>query len=96
MGFVSLNEGSGVNSALMSSIIIGCFVGFVAWFLTRYLAAELQKISQDQDISTALFEALETQNLIEGEAAITIVPRNSPMLNRIMAASQSARAVAAK
>ena len=62
----------------------------------QIVGAALQKISQDQEISTAMFEALETQNIIEGEAAITIVPRNSPMLNQIMAASQSARAVAVK
>jgi regulator of protease activity HflC (stomatin/prohibitin superfamily) len=59
----------------------------------QIVGAALQKISQDQEISTALFEALETQNIIEGEAAITIVPKNAGMLNELIAASQSARVV---
>jgi hypothetical protein len=60
----------------------------------QIVGAALQKISQDQDISTALFEALETQNIIEGEAAITIVPKNAGMLNELIAATHNARAVA--
>ena len=57
------------------------------------MGAALQKISQDQEISTALFEALETQNIIESEAVITIVPKNAGVLNELIAASQSARVV---
>ena len=59
------------------------------------VGAALQKISQDPDISRALFETLETQNIVEGEAVITIVPRNSGMLNQLMAATQ-ARVVVTK
>jgi len=57
----------------------------------QIVGAALQKISQDKDIFRALFEALETQNIIQGQAAITIVPKNSGMLNQLMAATQSAR-----
>ena len=32
----------------MSSIVIGCFVGFIAWFLTRYLAAGLYTVNQNE------------------------------------------------
>jgi mono/diheme cytochrome c family protein len=32
----------------MSSILIGCFVGFIAWFLTRYLAAGLYTVNQNE------------------------------------------------
>lgn len=32
----------------MSSIIIGCFVGFFAWFLTRYLVAGLYTVDQSE------------------------------------------------
>jgi len=32
----------------MSSIILGCFVGFIAWFLTRYLAAGLFTVNQNE------------------------------------------------
>jgi regulator of protease activity HflC (stomatin/prohibitin superfamily) len=56
----------------------------------------LQKISQDEEISRALFQALETQNIIDGQAAITIVPKNSGMLNQLMAATQVARTAAGK
>ena len=56
----------------------------------------LQKISQDPDISHALFQALETQNIIEGEAAITLIPKNANLLGSLMAASQSGRGATAK
>ncbi len=56
----------------------------------------LQKISQDPDISRALFQALETQNIIDGEAAITLVPKNATLLGSLIAATQTARGSAAK
>ncbi len=52
----------------------------------------LQKVSQDPEISKALFQALETQNIIEGEAVITLVPKNTNVLSSLMAAQQSAKA----
>jgi regulator of protease activity HflC (stomatin/prohibitin superfamily) len=62
----------------------------------QIVGAALQAISKDSDIQRALFEALETQNIIDGQAAITIVPKNSGMLNQLIAAAQSPRAAAAK
>jgi regulator of protease activity HflC (stomatin/prohibitin superfamily) len=32
----------------MSAIFIGCFFGFIAWFLTRYLAAGLYTVNQNE------------------------------------------------
>ncbi len=55
----------------------------------------LKKISQDPEISTALFQALDTQNIIEGGAVITVVPKNSGLLNQLLAV-QGAKASAAK
>jgi hypothetical protein len=52
----------------------------------QIVGAALQKISQDADIARALFESLETQNIIEGKAVITLIPRNSPMLGQLVAA----------
>ncbi|MEI9865498.1 MAG: hypothetical protein WDN00_13315 [Limisphaerales bacterium] len=52
----------------------------------QIVGAALKKISQDPEISKALFETLETQNIIAGEANITVVPKNSGLLNQIMAA----------
>src|ERR1700684_457269 len=46
----------------------------------QIVGAALRQISQDADISRALFESLETQNIIEGQAVITLIPRNSQML----------------
>ena len=56
----------------------------------------LQKISQDPDISHALFQALETQNIIDGEAAITLIPKNANLLGSLMAATQSGRGATTK
>ena len=54
----------------------------------QIVGAALQKISQDSEISTALFQTLETQNIVEGEAVITLIPRNSQFLGQLVA-SQS-------
>ena len=42
----------------------------------------------------ALFKVLETQNIIEGEAAITLIPKNAALLGQLVASSQSAKAEA--
>jgi regulator of protease activity HflC (stomatin/prohibitin superfamily) len=52
----------------------------------------LQKISQDPEISRALFQALETQNIIDGQANITLVPKNGNLLGSLVAATQTQRA----
>ena len=54
----------------------------------QIVGAALQKISQDPEISSALFQTLETQYIIEGEAAITLIPKNSKFLGELVA-SQS-------
>jgi regulator of protease activity HflC (stomatin/prohibitin superfamily) len=51
----------------------------------------LKKISQDPDISRALFKVLETQNIVDGEAAITLIPKNSNLLGELIAATQIAK-----
>jgi hypothetical protein len=56
----------------------------------------LQKISSDPAISRALFNVLETQNLIDGEAAITLIPKNSGVLGELVAAGQGAKGAAVK
>lgn len=45
----------------------------------------LQKLSQDLEVQTALFEILETQKIIEGEARITLVPENGGFLAQSLA-----------
>ena len=56
----------------------------------------LKKISQDPDIAHALFNVLETQNIIAGEASITLIPKNSGILGELVAAGQGTKAVAVK
>jgi regulator of protease activity HflC (stomatin/prohibitin superfamily) len=55
----------------------------------QIVGAALQKISLDPQISDALFQTLETQNIIEGEATITLIPKNSKLLGELVASSQS-------
>jgi regulator of protease activity HflC (stomatin/prohibitin superfamily) len=55
----------------------------------------LQKISEDPDISQALFKVLETQNLIDGEAVITLIPKNANMLGELVAATQAPKGTVA-
>jgi regulator of protease activity HflC (stomatin/prohibitin superfamily) len=57
----------------------------------QIVGAALQKISQDADISRALFETLEIQKIIDGQAAITLMPKNAGVLGRLIASNQSAR-----
>jgi len=51
----------------------------------------LKKISEDEDISQALFKVLETQNVIAGEAAITLIPEKSLILSEMLAAQEGVK-----
>ncbi len=44
---------------------------------SEIVGAALQSIACDKEVSEALFEILETQQIIEGEADITVLPANS-------------------
>ena len=46
----------------------------------------LQEISKDKEVSDALFQTIETQNIIDSQAAITLIPANSGMLGQLLAA----------
>jgi len=45
----------------------------------------LQQISNDPEVASALFEILEAQKIIDGEARITLLPRNSGALGDLLA-----------
>jgi regulator of protease activity HflC (stomatin/prohibitin superfamily) len=45
----------------------------------------LQKLSEDSEVQEAMFEILETQKIIEGEARITLIPQNSGFLSQYLA-----------
>jgi hypothetical protein len=55
----------------------------------QIVGAALQKISEDKGIAEALFKVLETQNIVEGEASITLVPPNAGLMGNILAAGQA-------
>ena len=38
---------------------------------------------------SALFQALETQNIIDGQAAVTLIPKNSGLLGQLIATGQN-------
>ena len=48
------------------------------------------------DILHARLTVLETQNIIGGEANITLIPRNSELLGQLVAATQTSKAAAIK
>jgi regulator of protease activity HflC (stomatin/prohibitin superfamily) len=57
----------------------------------QIVGAALQKISEDPDIAEALFQTLETQNLIAGQVDVTMVPKNSGILGQMVSALQSSK-----
>jgi hypothetical protein len=57
----------------------------------QIVGAALQRISEDKAIAEALFKVLETQNIIGGQAGITLIPRNSQMLGELVASAQTPR-----
>ena len=46
----------------------------------------LQEISKDREVADALFQTIETQNIIDSPAGITLIPANSGMLGQLVAA----------
>jgi regulator of protease activity HflC (stomatin/prohibitin superfamily) len=55
----------------------------------------LQEISKDKQVSDALFQTMETQNILDSDAKITLIPANSGMLGQLVA-TQMAKSVEAK
>jgi regulator of protease activity HflC (stomatin/prohibitin superfamily) len=54
----------------------------------QIVGAALEKISQDPEIARAIFDILETEKIIEGQADITLVPQNGELLPQILAAQK--------
>jgi regulator of protease activity HflC (stomatin/prohibitin superfamily) len=51
----------------------------------------LQKLSQDPEVAEAMFEILETQKLIEGEARITLIPEKNELIAQLLATEQTVK-----
>ena len=50
------------------------------------VGAALEEISRDQDVSQAMFKVLETQKLMTGKAAVTLIPARPTLLADLIAA----------
>jgi regulator of protease activity HflC (stomatin/prohibitin superfamily) len=57
----------------------------------RIVGAALQEIAREPEIATAMFELLETQKIIEGEADITLVPQGSELLKELLVAPEHSK-----
>jgi regulator of protease activity HflC (stomatin/prohibitin superfamily) len=51
----------------------------------KIVGQALKEISADPDILEAMFEVLETKNVVDGQADITLVPEKSDFLNNLIA-----------
>jgi hypothetical protein len=61
----------------------------------QLVGAALKIIGQDADVERALFEILETQKVIAGDARIVLLPQNSNMLAELLATENKAKHTAA-
>jgi hypothetical protein len=52
----------------------------------RIVGAGLQEIARDPEIARAMFDILEAQKILEGEADITLVPKGNDLLMQLTAA----------
>ncbi|HET7217581.1 MAG TPA: SPFH domain-containing protein [Vicinamibacterales bacterium] len=57
----------------------------------QIVGAALNRISQDPEIEAALFEVLENQRLLEGEARLTLIPKGADILAQLLASSSKVR-----
>jgi regulator of protease activity HflC (stomatin/prohibitin superfamily) len=57
----------------------------------RIVGAGLQDLARDPDISRAMFDILEAQKMLEGEADITLVPRDNDLLRQLAAAGTESK-----
>jgi len=54
----------------------------------KIVGEALQKISQEPDVATAMFEILETQNLLDGKSRLTLLPPKNEFLAQFLAANK--------
>ena len=54
----------------------------------RIVGAALQEIAREPEIAKGMFDLLETQKIVDGEADITLVPEGSELLKELLAAPE--------
>lgn len=52
----------------------------------KIVGKALQEISKDAEVSSAVFEILETQKILEGKGKLVLMPANKELLNQLLAA----------
>jgi regulator of protease activity HflC (stomatin/prohibitin superfamily) len=57
------------------------------------VGAALHKISEDPEIANVMFEILENQQLLEGEAQITLIPEKNELLAQLLASTPPTKLV---
>ena len=57
----------------------------------QIVGAALNTISQDPEIEKALFDVLETQKILDGEARVTLIPKDSELIGPLMAVDSATR-----
>jgi regulator of protease activity HflC (stomatin/prohibitin superfamily) len=57
----------------------------------RIVGEALQKIGQDREILDVMFDVLEMQKIVAGEARITFVPKGGELLPQLLAAEPGSR-----
>ena len=57
----------------------------------QIVGAALNTISQDPEIEKALFDVLETQRILDGEARVTLIPKDSELIGPLMAVDSATR-----
>jgi regulator of protease activity HflC (stomatin/prohibitin superfamily) len=51
----------------------------------RIVGEALQEVGRDREVSAVLFSILEVQNILAGEAKITLIPKNNELLSALVA-----------
>jgi regulator of protease activity HflC (stomatin/prohibitin superfamily) len=54
----------------------------------RIVGEAMQKIAANREVANAMFEILETQNILDGKGQLTLVPPNKELLNQLLAAGK--------
>jgi hypothetical protein len=55
----------------------------------RIVGEAMQKITANQEVAAALFEILETQNILDGKGQLTLVPPGKELLNQLLVAGKN-------
>lgn len=57
----------------------------------QIVGAALQKIGEEPDVARAMFDVLETENMLAGDGRITLLPQGNELLAQLMSATRPSR-----